>query len=283
MNTFRADLHCHTTCSDGTKTPEEIVRMAKEIGLAGLSITDHDSIEAYSFIVPLAKELGISLISGVEFSTVHNGVSVHILGYSFPLDSPLINAFCEKHRLRRLDRNQMILERLAAHKMPITQAELEACLHQAHPGMKNTIGRPHIAQALIQKGYVSSIQEAFNKYLGDNKSCYAPGQSFSTQETIDLIHGAKGLAVIAHPHLVNDIPTLRALMKLNFDGIECFYAKFPLIQQKPWLEIAQKHNWLVTGGSDYHGTIKPNLNLGSSFVQEEAFCLLEQHFIKNNP
>jgi len=283
MNTFRADLHCHTTCSDGTKTPEEIVRMAKEIGLAGLSITDHDSIEAYSFIVPLAKELGISLISGVEFSTVHNGVSVHILGYSFPLDSPLINAFCEKHRLRRLDRNQMILERLAARKMPITQAELEACLHQAHPGMKNTIGRPHIAQALIQKGYVSSIQEAFNKYLGDNKSCYAPGQSFSTQETIDLIHGAKGLAVIAHPHLVNDIPTLRALMKLNFDGIECFYAKFPLIQQKPWLEIAQKHNWLVTGGSDYHGTIKPNLNLGSSFVQEEAFCLLEQHFIKNNP
>lgn len=273
MTDFRADLHCHSTCSDGTKTPQEIVSLAKTLGLSGLSITDHDTVEAYKEAVPYAQELGIQLITGVEFSTVHKGESVHILSYRFPLDSQIIKSFCEKHQQRRADRNMAILRRLALAGMPISETDVAACVHQ--DDRKHTIGRPHIALAMVKKGYVESIQDAFKRYIGDGKSCYEPGESFSTEETIDLVHQAKGLAIIAHPHLIENGITLQDMLKMPFDGIECYYAKFGPQQSQRWLEIAKKKNWLITGGSDYHGDIKPNLMLGNSFVDQETFDRLK--------
>lgn len=276
---FRADLHCHTTSSDGSATPEELVRLAKEIGLSGLSITDHDSVEAYKKAIPLAETLGIQMVSGVEFSTVHNYLSVHILGYAFPLNSTVIQSFCDKHQARRLKRNREILAKLAKQGMPISEEEIMPSTSHEDPQVKHTIGRPHIAAAMIKKGFVDSIQDAFKKYLGENKPCYAPGESFSTEETIEIIHQAGGLAVIAHPHLVDDRAILRQLFEMPFDGIECYYAKFPQDANLRWLEIAKKKNWLITGGSDFHGTIKPNIPLGASFVEETHFKALHQHFL----
>lgn len=278
MNEFRADLHCHTTCSDGTASPEEIVKMAAEIGLKGLSITDHDTIDAYETAVPLAKKLGIELISGIEFSSVQGDVSVHILAYSFPLNSPIIKDFCVRHNQRRTDRNREILQNLTKHGMPISEEEVLAVIPDRPPNAHCSIGRPHIALAMLKKGYIYSIQEGFSKYLGEGKSCYAPGESFSVQETLDIIHQAKGLAVIAHPHLVDYPPTLKQLLEMDFDGIECYYARFTKESQKRWLKIAEHRQWLVTGGSDYHGTIKPNISLGVSWVDEERFRLLQKHF-----
>lgn len=272
---FFADLHCHSTCSDGSKTPKELVLLAKEIGLKGLAITDHDSINAYQMALPFAKEAGIDLLTGVEFSTMHQNTSIHILAYAYPDKNVLIKDFCEKHLKRRLERNLEILNRLEVHGIHVSEKELEET-----PGYQSnkTLGRPHIAQVMMKKGYVKSIQEAFKKYIGEGKPCYAEGASFSTEETIDLIHQAKGLAVIAHPHLIENGKILQELLSLNFDGIECYYAKFHRDLSDRWLKIARRKNWIITGGSDFHGDIKPNLPLGASFVSRELFNILFDHF-----
>jgi predicted metal-dependent phosphoesterase TrpH len=281
MNNFYADLHCHTTCSDGSKTPAEIVQLAKEIGLSGLAITDHDSIAAYKYAVAAAITNNIKLITGVEFSTVHKGTSIHILGYAFSPESALIQEFCDKHTLRRTGRNLSILELLQKHNLTISEEELFVESQNEDTLVKKTVGRPHIANAMIKKGFVKTIQEAFQKYLGEGKCCYAEGESYSTLETLELIHQAKGLSIIAHPHLINDQHILSDLLTMNFDGIECYYAKFNMDQHKRWLKIADKKKWIVTGGSDFHGDIKPRLPLGSSFVSEELFNVLYTHFQGN--
>jgi predicted metal-dependent phosphoesterase TrpH len=276
MIEFRADLHCHTTCSDGTTTPEDIIKLAHTKGLSGLSITDHDTIEAYKTAMPAAKTYQIDLISGVEFSALHRETSVHILAYSFPLNSPLIEEFCLKHHQQREQRNHEILNLLTSYGMPLTQGEIHR-----DPFSNQTIGRPHIALAMVKKGYVSSIQEAFNKYIGEDKPCYAMGHYFSVEDTIELIHQAKGLAVIAHPHLIDDSQILQDLIHMNFDGIEGYYGRFPSTDHERWIKIGQRRGWLITGGSDFHGDIKPNLPLGASWINEETFRILQKHFQKN--
>ena len=140
-----------------------------------------------------------------------------------------------------------------------------------------TIGRPHIAQQMVKKGYVSSIQEAFTKYLGEGKVCYVSGLSFSIPDTIEIIHAAGGKAFIAHPHLLPRKMPLSDILKLPFDGIECFYARFSLQEAHNWLKIAQKKNWLVSGGSDFHGLIKPGETLGSSYIGVEEFNKIFQN------
>lgn len=279
MNEFRADLHCHTTCSDGTTTPQEIVKMACNLGLQGLSITDHDTIEAYREALPAAQAINLSLISGVEFSAMHRQTNVHILAYSFSLSSPIIRDFCQRHYQRRELRNRLILERLAAHGMPLSQEDFPDNLFsvQSH----HPIGRPHIALAMVKKGYVSSIQQAFQKYIGEGKPCYVSGEAFSVEETLDLIHKAQGLAIIAHPHLIENVGVLRDLLSMNFDGIEGYYGRFPRHVQERWIKIGTHKGWIITGGSDFHGDIKPNLPLGSSWVNEETFNILQQHFKRN--
>lgn len=277
MNPFRADLHCHTICSDGTFSPDELVRLAKASNLAGLSITDHDTIDSYKTALPIAKELNIEMIPGAEFSAIQAGVSVHILGYSFSLSSPVIAKFCERHQERRTNRNRSILKLLAKHNMPVTEEEI---LGTNNP-LTHTIGRPHIALAMIKRGYVSSVNEAFKKYLAEDKSCYAEGESFTVEETIDIIHQAKGLAVIAHPHLLDNEKTLKQLQLLDFDGIECYYANFNNDQNQRWMKIAEKKNWFMTGGSDFHGAVKPQISLGASWVPEETFRLLQKHYQQN--
>lgn len=278
MTEFRADLHCHSTCSDGSDSPEQIISLAKQIGLSGLSITDHDSIASYAIAVPKAEEAGIKLISGVEFSTVHKGNSVHLLSYGFSLNDPRIAAFCERHHERRTNRNREILAKLTQAGMEITEEEIENTIPPELRNKRRTIGRPHIAYVMMQKGYVPTIADAFKRYLAEGKSCFSPGEPVSTEETLALIKETKGLAIIAHPHLIEEAHTLHDLLQMPFDGIECYYARFAMDLQQRWLKIAKKRNWIITGGSDYHGTIKPNIHLGSSWVNEELFNVLWNHY-----
>lgn len=275
MKLFRADLHCHSTCSDGSLSPEELLQLAKDQDLQGLSITDHDTITAYETARPLAEKLGIQLISGVELSTNVKGVSVHLLGYAFDLENPAIRELCNRHHTRRMDRFHKMVEKLEQEGMPVdADAIVEKC--------GSSVGRPHIAQAMIDKGYVSSIKEAFNLHLGEGRPCYVPGSSFSAEEAIDTIHQAQGKAVIAHPHLIKRRSIVDYLINLDFDGIECYYARFAADQEKPWLKLAKKRDWLVTGGSDFHGDPKPHIPLGCSWAPEETFHLLHEHFLKVN-
>lgn len=275
MNPFRADLHCHTTCSDGSLAPIELVHLAKQSGLSGLSITDHDTIEAYATAAPVCRELGIQLLTGVEFSTSHQGTSVHVLGYGFQIDHPAVQSLCAKHSKRRYNRNLAILQLLSKYDMPISEEELaEASGAGSDDSISHTIGRPHIALAMVKKGYVDSVQDAFKKYLAEGKTCFAQGAAYSVEETIDVIHQAKGLAVIAHPHLLKNNELLRQLLEMKFDGIECYYGNFPPKDHKRWLKIAAKKGWLITGGSDFHGAIKPHVPLGCSWIDENLFQAL---------
>ncbi len=273
---FRADLHCHTTCSDGTVAPEEIIQLALDKNLQGLSITDHDTIQAYEQAAPFAQAKGLPLISGVEFSTVHDQTSVHILAYSFSLTSPIIHNFCEQHHQRRLHRIHVILEKLRACGIPLS---LEDLTLQTSP---HSFGRPHIAVALMKKGYVHTIQQAFQQYLGEGKPCFVPSEGFSIEETLELIHQANGLAVIAHPHLIDKPKILKDLLSMKFDGIEGYYSRFPQTEHDRWIKIGAHRGWIITGGSDFHGTIKPTIPLGCSWVNAETFQTLYQHFQSNS-
>lgn len=277
MTTFRADLHCHSSCSDGSLPPLQLLALAAEKGLNALSITDHDSIDAYTpETLEKAKQLGIVLIPGVEFSTGIDQTSIHLLGYNFSLQSPEMAALCEFHTDRRIVRYREILKRLNQLGMPIAENDLLAAVAALNPKQKNMIiGRPHIAQMMIKRGYVKTIPEAFKKYLGDGCPCYIQGEYVSPEETIKVIHKAGGVAIIAHPHLIKNPEILKQLLKMDFDGIECFYSKFSMEEHQRWIKIAQHRNWLITGGSDFHGDIKPMISLGCSWIDEEHFNRLQ--------
>lgn len=270
---FRADLHTHTNCSDGCDDPLVLLRLAKQAGLQGLSITDHDTTDAYTpDLFAEAESLGLRLLPGIEISSELNQLSVHILGYGFDVNSEALKKFLIETQKRRNERNRAILQKLAQRKLVITEEELLEFAHQVRG--KRTIGRPHIAQMMVKKGYVSSTQEAFERYLREGALCYASGIKITPREAIEEIHKAHGKAVLAHPHFLKGGSFKRHLFDLPFDGIECYYASLPKQLELPWLKIAKERNWIATGGSDYHGTLKPHITLGASWVNEHTFELL---------
>ena len=267
---FRADLHCHSTVSDGTLAPDALIRHAVERGLQGLAITDHDTFASYEMALPVAKEVGLELLIGAEFSAHHQLGSVHILGYGFDPANEALLALCRHHVGRREGRNREILRLLKERGMSIEESEVLAAGKQVY-------GRPHIAQAMVERGYVRDVREAFNRWLGDGKLCFASQDEVSVEETIQKIQAAEGLAIIAHPHLIRDQRLLRALLDLPFDGIEGFYGNFPRWVDDRFIRIGEEKGWLVTGGSDFHGAPKPHIGLGASWVGEETFRRLADH------
>jgi len=272
---FRADLHCHTSCSDGLLSPASVVRLAAERGLTGLSITDHDTIDAYEEALPVAHECRIKMLSGVEFSTVYQEHSVHVLAYAFPLSSSVIIDLCRRQQQRRQHRAKAFLQRLAENGMIVTHEALG--VDDLH-----VIGRPHIAAALVREGYVKSVKEAFHKFLNEGKKCFVPSEAFPVEEIIDSIHQAGGLAVLAHPMLIKKKRVLRQLLGMNFDGLECYYASFTMDEEQRFLEIAHKKKWLVTGGSDFHDDVSPYSSLGCSWTPEATFRILYDHFLESS-
>ena len=188
---FRADLHCHSIYSDGSDTPLELLNQAKSIGLQGLSITDHDTIEAYQpELFSQAKKRDIQLLSGVEISSEYNNNTVHVLGYGFDFQSSSFHQFLSQIQRRREERNLAILGKLHAKKMEVTESELRLA-------SQGVIGRPHIAAVMLQKGYVRSIREAFEKFLKEGASCYVSGFKITPLDAIEAIHGANGKAILA--------------------------------------------------------------------------------------
>ncbi|MBP7075240.1 MAG: PHP domain-containing protein [Rhabdochlamydiaceae bacterium] len=260
-NTPWADIHTHSQASDGSFSPEDLVRHAKECGLFGLSITDHDTMAAYEKALPVAREIGIHLGIGIEFSCVFEGHDVHLLGYDFEPNSSVIQKLCLRHKNRRLHRNLAMLEMLRSKGIDIDLDNIK--VHG------DSVGRPHIALLMLQKGYVKSIKEAFNRYLGEGKSCYVRGESLSVDDTIDTIHKADGKAFIAHPHLLTSSFPVDLLLQKPFDGIECNYGKIKT--DKPWAQIARDKRWLMSGGSDFHGSFKPDLPIGCQGVDQATF------------
>jgi predicted metal-dependent phosphoesterase TrpH len=260
VHEFRADIHCHTSCSDGSVAPLDLLKLASEAKIQGLSVTDHDTADAYTpEFFSLAKELQIRVLTGIEISTQLDGASIHILGYGFDLGA--LSLFLKEAQARRNERNRLILEQLRLRNMPISMDELQG----------KSIGRPHIAALMVQKGYVGSIQEAFFKYLKEGASCYVAALRFTPENAIEEIHKARGKAVLAHPHFIRKGTLLKKLLSLPFDGIECYYACLPKQMEIPWLKIAKERDLIATGGSDFHGSIRPQIPLGASWVNLSTF------------
>ena len=258
-----ADIHAHSQASDGSLSPTELIHHAKECGLFGLSITDHDTTAAYAEAIPVAREVGIRLGVGIEFSSVFEGQDVHLLGYDFDLNSPDIEALCMRHKNRRLNRNLAVLEKLRSHKMDITMEDIKE--------HGDSVGRPHIAHVMVQRGYVRSIKEAFDKYLGEGRCCYVRGDALTVDETIAALHKAHGKAFLAHPHLLAASFPIHRLLEKSFDGLECRYAKLSAKSAEPWEKIARSQNWHESAGSDFHGSVKPGLPLGCQGVDQATF------------
>lgn len=267
---FRADLHCHTNCSDGTDDPLVLLDKAKLAHLKGLSITDHDTIAAYTKeLFQKAKELEITLLPGIEISSELRDQTVHILGYGIDLNALSLQSFLKEMQRRRKERNLSILKKLKNHNLVIEEEEFLSLA-----GSGTVLGRPHIASLMLEKGYVKTPQEAFDLYLKEGAPCYSPGFKYTPKEVIEEIHRASGKACLAHPHFFKKGAFLNELLNLSFDGMECYYGLLPKIKEAPWIEIAKKKGWIITGGSDYHGERRPHLFLGASYVSKETFDAL---------
>lgn len=247
---MRADLHTHTTLSDGFNEPSDNVRMAKKIGLAALAITDHDSILGIDEAIHTAKELGnIEIIPGIEMSTLENGKEVHILGYFIDYKDKVFLQRVTESQKARANRNELMIEKLNELNIEITMAEVIAKIKRK----ETKIGRPHIAQVLVDKGVVKTTKEAFIYYLGKNGKAYANTIKISPSDSIDIIKAAGGVAVIAHPGIYNNDQMVIRLIEYGLAGLEVYHPDHSRSCEKKYLQLTEEYNILATGGSDFHG------------------------------
>jgi len=264
------DLHTHTTASDGTLKPMELVEKAKLIGLEVLAITDHDTITGFHQIdETVYKDPKLLLIRGVEISAEYPTDSLHILGYNFDNSEKVEKVLNELIEYRN-KRNELILEKMNQHGFKLTMEELKEV------AKGKAIGRPHFARLMVEKGYVQSMEEAFQKYLKDGGLFFVEKKRLKPEEAIELIKESGGIAILAHPYqtlhegkpypIAPEIETLEDLIKYlvskGLDGVEAYYSTHLPGQVEELLRIAEKYNLVVTAGSDFHGDNRPNIKLG---------------------
>ncbi|MDH5564858.1 MAG: PHP domain-containing protein [Nitrospirota bacterium] len=257
----RIDLHTHTTFSDGSVSPTELVELANQQGLDILSITDHDTTEGLPEAIEAAKDFPLELIPGVELSAQFQSQEMHILGYFINMTDPQFQKRLKALRATRHVRILQILDRLHTLGMDISLEEVEAT------SGTGTIGRPHIAQVLITKGHVKDMKEAFERLLGSRGNAYVPRDVPEAQEIITWIIDAGGIPVLAHPYWegwnkAESITSCQTLVEQGLQGLEVFYGTFSARQISFNLGLARQFDLLMTGGSDFHGTFKPGITLG---------------------
>jgi predicted metal-dependent phosphoesterase TrpH len=257
----RVDLHLHTTHSDGSCTPSEVIGLAHQAGVTALAITDHDIMTGVAEAITAGNGYGIEVIPGVEISSVIGQSELHILGYFLDWQDPALNERFTSLRASRHRRNPQIIERLQALGIDISYEEVRALAGS------DSVGRPHIARALMDKRVVSSAKDAFDRFLADGKPAYVPRELPSPAEAIQWIKTAGGLAVLAHPTWVklagrSLIELVRDLKSAGLDGIEVYYSTHAARQTREYLSLAQQLGLLVTGGSDFHGLTKPDIDVG---------------------
>jgi 3',5'-nucleoside bisphosphate phosphatase len=261
------DLHIHSTASDGSLNPIDILALAETAGLAAMALTDHDAIEGTREIIDHGIPDAIQFMTGVEISAAPLKQldiygSFHILGYGFRLDDPALNRALITQQAARKNRNPRLIARLNEMGFDISLEEVVSASGRAQ------IGRPHIAALMVKKGYAASIEEVFDAYIGKGKPGYVEKQRIAPEKAMALIRGAGGIPVLAHPGLL-EIKTekafdrlITALTAMGLKGLEAFYSGHTQKQTAFFEDLAGRHNLLVTGGSDFHGAINPEVRLG---------------------
>lgn len=258
------DLHLHTTYSDGTLSPEELVAAAADAGVTLIAITDHDEIDGIISARRAAVSCGVTVISGVEINTDMGREDVHILGYGFPADSDIMHAGLESLRRSRLERALKIVERLAAIGRPIS---VDRMLEIAGHG---SIGRPHIARAIVEAGHAPDAGEAFDRFIGRRGPAYIARAPYLPQAAIHLIHAAGGITSLAHPAKLGDpLRIIRLLKDAGLDALEAYHSDHTPAATERMLAYARRFNLGVTGGSDSHGPHNPRIvRIGSAPVPD---------------
>ncbi|MFO0705581.1 MAG: PHP domain-containing protein [Nitrospira sp.] len=257
----RIDLHLHTTHSDGSLPPAEVVALAHEAKVSALAITDHDITTGLPEAMAAGEALGIEIIPGIEISSRYGESELHVLGYFLRWKDDLLNQRLTTLRESRHRRNPQIVERLQALGIDITYEEVRAVAGS------DSVGRPHIARVLMDKKVVTSAKEAFDRFLANGKPAYVPRDLPTPAEAIHWIKEAGGLAVMAHPTWVKTVEgTLtdlaRELKDAGLAGVEVHYSTHTPRQTREYLDLAKTLGLLVTGGSDFHGLTKPDIDVG---------------------
>ncbi|KAA8818829.1 PHP domain-containing protein [Bifidobacterium vespertilionis] len=263
------DLHCHTAFSDGTETPRTLIRQAKALGLAGVAITDHDTTAGWAEAEAASREFGLPLLRGTEITAEDGRVSVHMLAYQYDPRNQTIAQLFAATRASRLARTKAMVE-LLARDFPITWDDV---LAQVKEGEQTTIGRPHIADALVEAGVYRNRSEAFAQAVAASSKYYIPTPSPSTHEVVRAVGLAGGVVIVAHagaemrnPVLLSD-DQIESLVDEGLDGLEVWHRDNSPAQRRRLLAICERRNLLATGGSDWHGRGKPN-RLGENVTDD---------------
>ena len=258
------DLHIHTSASDGTDSPEEVVRKAHELGLAAVAITDHDTVAGCAKAAEEGQKLGIEAISGVELTSRY-GRTIHILGYYLRINSPVLTRILDSIVAERDARNRKMAEMMAADGIAIDYDEMKS-------RFGTSIGRPHFGRLLVELGLAESVQDAFDRFIEKGQRYYLPRKMLSIERSVEVIREAGGVPVLAHPFQYKlEEGALRQLIEHCMDhgllGMECRYSLYDEEQSRYLLGLAKEYGLIPTGGSDYHGSNKPHLALGSGTGQ----------------
>ena len=264
------DLHCHSTASDGTLSPTEVVQLARDRGLVGLALTDHDTMGGVAEAAAEAGRLGIEFLAGIEISAeyLHPG-TMHILGYGVDPDSPSLLDLTRKLLEGRDNRNPRIVQKLQELGVAITMEEVEAQAGK-DKDPASVVGRPHIAAILNRKGYVNSIKQAFDKYLAPGGLAYFDKERLTPRRAVEMIHESGGLPVLAHPvqlRTQNDAELERVvkdLADLGLSGVEVIHSDHTPELTEKYTRLADRFGLLKSGGSDFHGTNKKDIDLGTA-------------------
>jgi predicted metal-dependent phosphoesterase TrpH len=257
----------HSTHSDGTFTPRELVMTAIRKKLCAIALTDHDTFSGVAEAQAAGAELGLLVLSGVEISVEYGSKTVHMLAYCYDSGADKLRGGLNELLRGRNERNVKIVANLNGLGMAITVEEIEA------EAGGTVVGRPHIANVLIRKGYIQTRQEAFDKYLAKGAAAYEERLKFSPADSVNMILQAGGVPVLAHPKFVplqegetiEDV--VRNLVSAGLRGIECYYSMHTEEETQQYLELAEKYNLIATGGSDFHGGNKPDIQMGTGLGQ----------------
>ena len=262
MPTGHVDLHLHTTASDGVLSPSEIVRYAKAKGLQAIAITDHDTIDGCEEGLSEGERIGFEVIPGIEISAEYSPGSMHILGFFLDIHHPLLNERLEYLQKARAERNPKMVAKLNQLGMEVTYEEV---LKASGGGQ---VGRPHFANVLLEKKYVRNFQEAFERFLKKGAPAYVDKFRFTSKEALHFIHEARGVAVLAHPNTLG-VKRYSELEKLvlqlvdeGLKGIEVYYPEHSAVEVAQYKNLADRYSLLSTGGTDYHGIEKNELDIG---------------------
>lgn len=263
------DLHLHTNASDGRHDPDELIERARDAGLRIVSVTDHDTMAAIPAAGAAAARCGLTLVPGIEITAVLDARDVHVLGYFLNPASETLNAFLMAQRADRVRRARVMAERLADLGYPI---DIDAVLRDVAADPDRAVARPRIAVELLRAGHIRSLDEAFDRFVGEGRPAYVPRSGASPQEVVGLIRRAGGVAALAHPGLLKRDDLIPGLVHAGMGAIEVYHGDHDDAMRARYAEVARRYNLAMTGGSDYHGDDSGHhAPLGSVSLPPEEF------------